>query len=170
MLQALIEKDWLAFGHKFTDRCAFVEGDVKEVSPVFTQFLDVVWQLQTQFPTCFEFNERFLIEIHTQLYQCKYGTFLGNCERERADLKLALLTLPLIIVHYYFPPTYNGGGIIICVAFFFYKSCQNSTLLLHSVNSSHHGAVGSSSAWQTRCRGFEPGLMRYIFSGKYPGA
>ena len=43
-------------------------------------------------------------------------------------------------------------------------------LLLHLVNSSHHGAVGSASAWQTRGRGFEPVLMRYIFSGKYPGA
>ena len=36
------------------------------------------------------------------------------------------------------------------------KFCQISTLLLHSVNSSHHGAVGSASAWQTRGRGFEP--------------
>ena len=34
----------------------------------------------------------------------------------------------------------------------------------------HHGTVGSASAWQTRGRGFEPGVMRYIFSEKYPGA
>ena len=81
--QALIEKDWLAFGHKFVDRCGFIDGDYREVSPIFTQFLDVIWQLMAQFPTRFEFNERLLLEIHTELYQCKYGTFLGNSEKER---------------------------------------------------------------------------------------
>ena len=39
--------------------------------------------------------------------------------------------------------------------FFTNSACQYSTLLLHLVKSSHHGAVGSVSAWQTRCRGFE---------------
>ena len=52
----------------------------------------------------------------------------------------------------------------------FLKFSQISTLLLHLVKASHHGAVGSGSAWQTRGRGFEPVMMRYIFSGKYPGA
>lgn len=37
--QALIEKDWLAFGHKFTERCGHIQGDNKEVSPVFSQLL-----------------------------------------------------------------------------------------------------------------------------------
>ena len=46
-------------------------------------------------------------------------------------------------------------------------SCQISGLLLHS---SHDGAVGSASAWQARGRCFEPVLMCYCFSGKYPGA
>ena len=46
-----------------------------------------------------------------------------------------------------------------------------TTSLFHLVNSGHHGPVGSASAWQTRGRVFEPALlMRYISSGKYPGA
>ena len=54
-----------------------------------------------------------------------------------------------------------------CVAFFC-KFCQIS-LLLHLVNSSHLGAVGSASAWQARGHGFEPVLISYI-SRKHPGA
>ena len=48
--QALVEKDWLHFGHKFSDRCGFLAGDSREMSPVFTQFIDATWQIMTQFP------------------------------------------------------------------------------------------------------------------------
>ena len=46
-LIVLIEKDWLAFGHKFKDRN---EGpqDSTERSPVFLQFLDCIWQMLRQ--------------------------------------------------------------------------------------------------------------------------
>ncbi|PIO28822.1 hypothetical protein AB205_0134770 [Aquarana catesbeiana] len=60
----LIEKDWISFGHKFSDRCGQLYGDSKEVSPVFTQFLECVWHLTEQFPQAFEFNEAFLLHIH----------------------------------------------------------------------------------------------------------
>lgn len=42
-LQALIEKDWLSFGHKFTDRCGYLQSDAKETAPVFTQLVDAIW-------------------------------------------------------------------------------------------------------------------------------
>ena len=48
--QALVEKDWLHFGHKFSDRCGFLAGDSREISPVFTQFIDATWQIMSQFP------------------------------------------------------------------------------------------------------------------------
>ncbi|KAF8781398.1 Myotubularin-related protein 8 like protein [Argiope bruennichi] len=85
--QALIEKEWLAFGHKFTDRCGLIQGDPKEVAPVFTQFIDAVWQLTQQFPSSFQFNERFLLTIHDHVYSCQFGTFIGNCEKDRVDLR-----------------------------------------------------------------------------------
>ena len=58
---------------------------VKETSPVFHQFLDATYQLLTQHPTRFEFNERFLRRLLYHLYSCQYGTFLYNNEKERLD-------------------------------------------------------------------------------------
>ncbi|CAG5123118.1 unnamed protein product, partial [Candidula unifasciata] len=94
--QALIEKEWLAFGHKFTDRCGLLDSvDVKETSPVFTQFLECVWQIMQQFPCAFQFNERFLVTIHDHAYSCQFGTFIGNCEKDRLDLRLSERTYSL---------------------------------------------------------------------------
>ncbi|KAF7793129.1 hypothetical protein EIP86_004238 [Pleurotus ostreatoroseus] len=56
---------------------------LQETSPVFHQFLESVRQVQRQFPERFEFNERFLRQLHYHLYSCQFGTFLFNCERER---------------------------------------------------------------------------------------
>ena len=59
----LLEREWLAFGHKFADRCGHgcEEDDMNERCPVFLQFLDCVHQLLRQFPCSFEFNETFLV-------------------------------------------------------------------------------------------------------------
>jgi myotubularin-related protein 6/7/8 len=60
----------------------------KEISPVFHQFLDAVYQLLRQFPDRFEFNERFLRRLFYHLHSCQYGTFLLNNEKQRLDAKL----------------------------------------------------------------------------------
>ncbi|KAL4810710.1 protein-tyrosine phosphatase-like protein [Aspergillus unguis] len=73
-----------------TPRTALSEKEVtkpKETSPVFHQFLDATYQLLYQYPTRFEFNERFLRRLLYHLYACQYGTFLFNSERERSDTK-----------------------------------------------------------------------------------
>ncbi|KAI9856219.1 MAG: hypothetical protein M1824_005528 [Vezdaea acicularis] len=62
---------------------------VKETSPVFHQFLDCTYQLLYQYPTRFEFNERFLKRLLYHLYSCQYGTFLYNSERERVEASVA---------------------------------------------------------------------------------
>ncbi|XP_030375361.1 myotubularin-related protein 6 isoform X2 [Scaptodrosophila lebanonensis] len=93
--QALIEKDWLAFGHKFSERCGHIQTEAREVSPIFTQFLDCTWQLMSQRSDAFEFNERFLLILHDHVHSCQFGTFVGNCEKDRLDLKLAERTYSL---------------------------------------------------------------------------
>ncbi|KAI9369972.1 protein phosphatase [Aspergillus egyptiacus] len=60
---------------------------VKETSPVFHQFLDATYQLLYQYPTRFEFNERFLRRLLYHLYSCQYGTFLFNSEKERVEAR-----------------------------------------------------------------------------------
>lgn len=57
----------------------------KETSPIFHQFLDATYQLIHQYPTRFEFNERFLRRLLYQLYSCQYGTFLYDNEKQRLD-------------------------------------------------------------------------------------
>ncbi|KAH1028043.1 myotubularin-related protein 8 isoform X2 [Dendroctonus ponderosae] len=86
--QALIEKDWLAFGHKFSDRCGHIQTESKEISPIFTQLLDATWQLMQQFPCTFQFNDNFLLTIHDHVHSCQSGTFVGNCEKDRVDLRV----------------------------------------------------------------------------------
>ncbi|CAK4069956.1 unnamed protein product [Aphanomyces euteiches] len=85
----LIEKEWCSFGHKFHDRIG-VGKDVADMpnerSPVMLQFLDSVWQMTRQFPTGFEFNEKFLLHIVDALFSGLYGTFLYNSEQERVKV------------------------------------------------------------------------------------
>ena len=93
----MIEKEWLSFGHKFTDRCGLLSTiDAKEMSPVFGQFVDCVWQLLQQFPSAFQFNERYLLTLHDHVYSCQFGTFIGNCEKDRLDLRYVTIALIML--------------------------------------------------------------------------
>ncbi|KAG6002987.1 hypothetical protein E4U21_002462 [Claviceps maximensis] len=61
----------------------------KMVSPVFHQFLDCAYQLVRQYPSRFEYNERFLRRLLYHLHSCQYGTFLYNSEKQRKDAKVS---------------------------------------------------------------------------------
>lgn len=86
----LVSKDWCGFGHKFHDRLGHGANagsdDSKEVSPVFVQWLDVVSQLQAQFPRHFEFSEELLLFVADSAHSHLFGDFVGNSERERVDV------------------------------------------------------------------------------------
>lgn len=103
------------FGRKAAPK-AEGETKVKEVSPVFHQFLDATYQILHRHPDRFEFNERFLRRLLYHLYSCQYGTFLYNCERERKEAKVAERTAS--VWDYFLSrrteftnPNYDGGEI-----------------------------------------------------------
>lgn len=84
----LIEKDWCSFGHKFHDRIGHLTSvESQERSPVFFQWLDVVRIVMEQFPCRFQFTERLLMFIMDAVYSCQFGNFLGNCDKDREDLR-----------------------------------------------------------------------------------
>lgn len=93
--ELLIEKDWLAFGHKFGQRHGQLEagGDDSQRAPIFLLFLDAVWQLIVQFPCSFEFNELFLVAVAEASYSSLYGTFLLNNEWERKEAEVRRRTV-----------------------------------------------------------------------------
>ena len=96
----LIEKDFMSLGHPFHTRCGHGEGrgergggvgssgvqssgDEGQISPIFIQFLDCVFQIVNQYPDSFEFNTKYLLLLSEHVYSCLFGTLLCDTERER---------------------------------------------------------------------------------------
>ncbi|XP_042335722.1 myotubularin-related protein 1 isoform X3 [Sceloporus undulatus] len=95
--EALLEKEWMSFGHRFAMRVGHGDNDHADAdrSPIFLQFIDCVWQMTKQFPAAFEFNELFLITILDHLYSCLFGTFLYNSEHQRVKEEISTRTISL---------------------------------------------------------------------------
>jgi myotubularin-related protein 1/2 len=97
----LIEKDFMSFGHPFHLRCGHGEGrdgasnasstnggngptiDEGQISPIFLQFLDCVYQVVRLYPEAFEFNTKYLLLLSEHVYSARFGNFLCDSERER---------------------------------------------------------------------------------------
>lgn len=94
-IQVLIEKDWCYYGYEFASKISHGSSpeDYEDRSIAFELFLECIWILLNQFPLHFEFNEYFLETIAESLYSCLYGTFLGNCEKDRKILKEKTISL-----------------------------------------------------------------------------
>lgn len=89
--RVLIEKEWLAFGHRFAHRSNLKTSSSSgaQFAPVFLQFLDAVHQIQVQFPLSFEFNDFYLRFLAYHSVSCRFRTFLFDCELEKFDLGIA---------------------------------------------------------------------------------
>jgi hypothetical protein len=81
----LVEKEWVSFGHMFRTRCTKEGYKGQESSPVFTQWLDAVWQVTRQMPCEFEFGEALLSLLAAEvLPDNAFGTLVFDNAAERA--------------------------------------------------------------------------------------
>ena len=81
----LIEKEWVNMGHRFASRYSLGKAPSDETSPIFSQWIDCVYQLIEQFPDEFEFTPKFLVFILMGMLSGRFANFMFDNQKEREE-------------------------------------------------------------------------------------
>ncbi|GMS88474.1 hypothetical protein PENTCL1PPCAC_10649, partial [Pristionchus entomophagus] len=81
-LEELIRRDWIGYGHKFSDRNGITSTDNNERCPVFLQWLDALHQVHHKYPTCFEYSMAYLVKLAAHTSSGLFTSFSFNTVQE----------------------------------------------------------------------------------------